>query len=94
MQGLIIVALGNISKTSYSAIYLVLKSTESLSGEAPAAEKWISLLTSGLLAHALATLLAIFILMCSASYKFLIFLLGPTKFTTTLEFYTTLSKRG
>lgn len=53
MHGLIIVAFGKISKTSYSAIYLVLKSTESLSGEAPAAEKWINLFTSGFLAQAL-----------------------------------------
>lgn len=67
MHGLIIVAFGKISKTSYSAIYLVLKSTESLSGEAPAAEKWINLFTSGFLAQALAILLAILMLIFSAS---------------------------
>ena len=54
--GLKIVAFGKLSKTSCSALNLVLRSRDGLSILAPAAENYINLTTLGFLAHAFAIL--------------------------------------
>lgn len=90
-MGLKIVALGKCYLTSYSPKYLVDKSMEAESGSAPAALKWISLITLGFLAQAFAIFLEISILTYSASPNFLTYFLGPQRLITTLEFSIALS---
>lgn len=72
--------------TACSPKYFVCKSSDWAYGCAPAAEKWIIRITPGFFAHASAMRRGASMLIYSKSERFLRFLRGPNKLTTTLEF--------